>query len=89
MSKKGMDNISLGFSIVNCMWGSMELMCWRTDGLALPGFEFKLFNEQVGNKGLMGNPWLIHRPLKILTLEEEGGIFEAKVQQGNGGPLGK
>ena len=28
-SKKGMDPLSLGFSMVSCIWRSMELMCWR------------------------------------------------------------
>ena len=29
VSKKGMEPLSLGFSVVNWICGSMELICWR------------------------------------------------------------
>ena len=60
------------------------------------GFRFKLFHEQVGSYGANGgtNGCMIGL-FKILTLEEEVGILEAKLQHGNymsdkqGGPMGK
>ena len=118
-SKRGMELLSLGFSVVKWIWGSMELIMlekllavfsllddkgvihiFKAKPEWIGGrddcFGFELFHEQVGNKRADGKTHGCAMDLfKILTLEEETGILEAKLQQSNylcnrnGGPFGR
>ena len=65
-------------------------------GSSVEGFDFKLFNEQVGKEGADGgNHGCTMDLFIILTLEEEVSIFKAELQQcddlceGHVGPLWK